>query len=407
MSEKVKPGYKQTEVGVIPEEWEVTRIESIATVEGGYAFSSKKFLPRGKYQIVKMSNLYGGSLNLDRSASYLNELDEQEKHYLLHRDEILITLTGTTGKRDYGYLYKINNEQNLLLNQRVGRLIVGETASPSYVAFQIKTPCFLDQFFDLSKGGTGNQTNVGTQDVAAIHIPLPPLPEQRAIAGALSDVDALLGALDQLIAKKRDLKQAAMQQLLTGQNRLPGFHGEWETKKIGELLRYERPDKYLVKCADYHDNAKTPVLTANKSFVLGYTNEDFGIYGDLPTIIFDDFTTDSKYVDFPFKVKSSAIKILKTRSSDTNLKFVYERIRLVNYPLGEHKRYYISEFQHEEILTPKPDEQTAIAEVLSDTDAELAALTQRRDKTRALKQGMMQELLTGRVRLTKLKIENG
>jgi len=237
------------------------------------------------------------------------------------------------------------------------------------------------------------------KQLSQIAFHLPPLPEQRAIAGALSDVDALIGALDKLIAKKRDLKRAAMQQLLTGQTRLPGFHGEWEVKKIGELMKYERPDKYFVKSDNYQDNAKTPVLTANKSFVLGYTNEDFGIYDDLPAIIFDDFTTDSKYVDFSFKVKSSAIKILKTRSAETNLKFIYERMRLVNFPLGEHKRYYISEFQHVEIPTPKPDEQTAIAEVLSDMDAALAALEQRRDKTRALKQGMMQELLTGRTRL--------
>ena len=243
------------------------------------------------------------------------------------------------------------------------------------------------------------QKQFNISDAVDFCYPVPPFPEQRAIAGALSDVDELIGVLDQIIVKKRGLKQAAMQQLLTGQTRLPGFSSEWEVKKIGELLRYERPDKYLVKSDDYRDGAKIPVLTANKSFVLGHTNEDFGIYEDLPAIIFDDFTTDSKFVDFRFKVKSSAIKILKTRSAETNLKFVYERMRLVNFPLGEHKRHYISEFQHVEIPIPKPTEQTAIAGVLSDMDAEIATLEQRRDKTRDLKQGMMQELLTGRTRL--------
>jgi type I restriction enzyme S subunit len=141
------------------------------------------------------------------------------------------------------------------------------------------------------------------------------------------------------------------------------------------------------------------VLTANKSFVLGYTSETFGVFGSLPVIIFDDFTTDSKYVTFPFKVKSSAVKILKARSPETNLKFVAERMRLLGFAVGEHKRYYISEYQHVELPTPAPDEQSAIAALLSAIDAELAALEARRDKTRNLKQAMMQELLTGKTRL--------
>ncbi len=265
---------------------------------------------------------------------------------------------------------------------------------PLFVSYLLRTIDFQ------SHSGKSGVPGVNRNDLHALRVSIPPtVAEQRAIAGALSDVDELIGRLDQLIAKKRNLKQATMQQLLTGQTRLPGFGGKWEVKKIGELLKYERPDKYFVKSDDYQDSAKTPVLTANKSFVLGHTNEDFGIYDDLPAIIFDDFTTDSKFVEFRFKIKSSAIKILKARSAEANLKFVYERMRLINFPLGEYKRHYISEFQIIEIPTPKPAEQTAIAVVLSDMDAELAALEQQRDKTRALKQGMMQELLTGRIRL--------
>ena len=120
----------------------------------------------------------------------------------------------------------------------------------------------------------------------------------------------------------------------------------WQIKKISDLLDYERPDKYIVKSTAYSDKYKTPVLTANKSFVLGFTDEDFGIYDNVPVIIFDDFTTDSKYVDFPFKVKSSAIKILKAKNKNVNLKFVYEKIKSIKFPVGNHKRYYISEYQN-------------------------------------------------------------
>jgi type I restriction enzyme S subunit len=235
--------------------------------------------------------------------------------------------------------------------------------------------------------------------ISTYRLPVPPLPEQRAIAGALSDVDALLGALDQLIAKKRDLKQAAMQQLLTGQTRLPGFHGEWAVKRLGELLDYEQPTKYLVKDSEYSDDNDVPVLTAGKTFILGYTNEKNGIYDDLPAIIFDDFTTAIKYVTFPFKAKSSAMKILKPRDKAINLRLIFEIMQSIEFKLGDHKRYWISEYQHLPIKFPDAKEQTAMAEVLTDMDAELAALEQRRAKTRALKQGMMQELLTGRIRL--------
>jgi type I restriction enzyme S subunit len=120
--------------------------------------------------------------------------------------------------------------------------------------------------------------------------------------------------------------------------RLPGFHGEWKPKKLADLLKFERPERYLVRSADYELTGDIPVLTANKSFVLGFTNEQFGIYDNLPSIIFDDFTTDSKYVDFPFKVKSSAIKILRAKSERVCLKFVIERMRLVKFPHDEHTR---------------------------------------------------------------------
>ena len=392
---EVKPGYKQTEVGVIPEDWNVHTLRRCLSAQPDYGINAPAvpFSDRLPAYIRITDITEDGRFSPEKPVS-VKRADADR--YYLNDDDIVFARTGASvGK---SYLYKPNDGKLVFagflirVNPDAAKLV------PAYLAGYVTTGAYWNWVRLMSM--RSGQPGINGKEYGQLPIPLPPtLDEQRAIAGALSDVDALIGALDKLIAKKRDLKRAAMQQLLTGQTRLPGFHGEWEVKKIGELMKYERPDKYFVKSDNYQDNAKTPVLTANKSFVLGYTNEDFGIYDDLPAIIFDDFTTDSKYVDFSFKVKSSAIKILKTRSAETNLKFIYERMRLVNFPLGEHKRYYISEFQHVEIPTPKPDEQTAIAEVLSDMDAALAALEQRRDKTRALKQGMMQELLTGRTRL--------
>ena len=227
----------------------------------------------------------------------------------------------------------------------------------------------------------------------------PTIEEQQAIASALSDVDVLITALEQLITKKRNIKQGAMQQLLTGKKRLPGFDGEWGLRKLEELLDYEQPTEYIVTDTEYDDNNDTPVLTAGKTFILGHTNEETGIFRNLPVIIFDDFTTTNKYVTFPFKVKSSAMKILKLKDKKANLGFVFEKMQLINFHLGDHKRYWISEYQNLEVEIPQSEEQQAIAQILSDMDTEIESLEQKRDKYKAIKQGMMQELLTGKRRL--------
>ena len=261
-----------------------------------------------------------------------------------------------------------------------------------------------DQFFSMASISYG--THMPRTDWGVMRnftVMLPQVQEQRAIAEVLSDVDGLLNALEALITKKQAIKQAVMQQLLTGKTRLPGFSGAWEKTKISDLLAYRRPDPYIVQSAEYTEHGNVPVLTANKAFILGYTDEVSGICHNFPVIVFDDFTTDSKYATFPFKVKSSAIKLLYPKHERVSLKYVFERMQLIDFPLGNHKRYYISEYQNLELYAPDYDEQHAIASVLSDMDAEIAALEERRDKTHAIKQGMMQQLLTGRVRLMKPK----
>jgi type I restriction enzyme, S subunit len=145
----------------------------------------------------------------------------------------------------------------------------------------------------------------------------------------------------------------------------------WQIKKIKDLLDFEQPTKYIVESSSYTPTGKTAVLTANKSFVLGYTNETGGVYIDTPVIIFDDFTTDSKYVDFPFKIKSSAIKILTNRDENTDLKFVYEIMKSFTFPIANHKRHYISQYQELDIVIPTIKEQEKIADILSAVDKEI------------------------------------
>ena len=164
----------------------------------------------------------------------------------------------------------------------------------------------------------------------------------------------------------------------------------WEVRLLSDILDYERPDNFIVETETYCEG-DIPVLTANKSFILGYTRESTGIYVNLPVIIFDDFTTDKKYVDFPFKVKSSAIKILHTKHTDI-LRFIYELMNQITFEAKEHKRYYISTYQRIQVPLPKEKEQQKIADCLSSLDELIEATTQKVEVLKEHKKGLMQRL---------------
>lgn len=249
------------------------------------------------------------------------------------------------------------------------------------------------------------QRNLSPEIIKSIKIPVPKnISEQKRVATALSNVDALIAELGRLIEKKRAIKQGAMQQLLTGKKRLKGFSEPWVEKTLGEILQYEQPTKYLVSSTDYSDNG-VPVLTAGKTFILGYTNDPNGIYNNLPVIIFDDFVTESKYVDFPFKAKSSAMKMLTLRNEGNNLRFVFEIMQMIDFPMTDHKRWWIGEYSNIIVKAPLLDEQNAIASVLTSMDNEISALEAKKAKFEQIKQGMMQQLLTGKIRLVETAVK--
>ena len=190
-----------------------------------------------------------------------------------------------------------------------------------------------------------------------------------------------------------------MQQLLTRKKRFAGFEREWHRVELGSLLDYKQPTPYLVESTAYHDEYQTPVLTAGKTFILGYTNETFGIYQEeLPVIIFDDFTTDSKYVDFPFKAKSSAMKIL-TAKQGVSIKYIFEAMQILDYAVGGHQRHWISIFSNLVIALPSINEQQKIATVLSVADTEIETHQKQLAALKEQKKGLMQQLLTGKKRV--------
>ena len=171
--------------------------------------------------------------------------------------------------------------------------------------------------------------------------------------------------------------------------RFPGFTEPWEQRKFGDLFEYERPDAYTVKSDNYNNDFNMPVLTANKAFILGYTNEENSY--NKPSIIFDDFTLDRKYVDFPYMLKSSAIKIL-TSKNQHNLRFLFERLNSTRFEVLGHARHYISVVQNTTTLCPSVDEEVCISNLLTKFD-ELITLHQRKlEHLKLKKKSLLQKL---------------
>ena len=292
---------------------------------------------------------------------------------------------------------------------------------------EFKEFCFAERGFRtrlLANSTISANTNINQVALKAIPLLFPRShDEQKAIAAALSDVDALLGALDRLIAKKRDLKQAAMQQLLTGQTRLPGFSGKWETKRLGQL--FEITSSKRVFQSEWRSEG-VPFYRARELAVLGDTgrvdNELFiaesqyeairaahGVPAAGDMLVTGVGTLGKVYVvadDRKFYFKDGNIIWFRIggRVSAEFLRQLY-RTELITKQISDGSAgttvgtYTITGAKKTEIPVPPLAEQYAIAAALADMDVELTALEQRRDKTRLLKQGMMQELLTGRTRL--------
>lgn len=157
---------------------------------------------------------------------------------------------------------------------------------------------------------------------------------------------------------------------------------KYVTYELGELLSYEQPTPYIVESTDYNDTYKTPVLTAGKSFILGYTNEENNIYNELPVIIFDDFTTASRYVNFPFKVKSSAMKILTPNTELVIPKYIFYRMQIIEFDHSTHKRYWIQQYSRIKVTIPPITEQQRIVDRIEELFSQLESAVETLQKTK-------------------------
>ena len=225
--------------------------------------------------------------------------------------------------------------------------------------------------------------------------------EQQKIGSFFKQLDDTIALHQRKLAKLKELKQGYLQKLFPKngskfpQLRFAGFADAWEERKLGEVFNYEQPTKYIVKSTEYDDNFNTPVLTAGKSFLLGYTDEISGIKNatvENPVVIFDDFTTGSHYVDFPFKIKSSAMKLLSLNDNSDNFYFMFNTLKNIKYVPQSHERHWISKFSSFGIYKPSQEEQQKIGSFFKQLDATIALHQRKLEKLQELKKGYLQKM---------------
>ena len=385
---ELMPGYKRSDVGVIPDDWDavplsqtakrITRGASPRPIDSPVWFDS-----RSSVGWVRISDV-------TRSGRYLMETTQRLSKEGIRRSRpvpsgsLIMSICATVGRPIETRIDTCIHDGFVVFDQ--------PSIDQSYLYHVLAA---LETTWS-KHGQTGSQMNLNTGLINSCLIPLPPTEtEQRAIAQALSDADEMLAALDQLIAKKRDLKQAAMQQLLTGKTRLPGFSGDWDEKRLGQVLTI---------C---HGKSQRDVEVIDGAYPILATGGQIGtalrpLY-DKPSVLIGRKGTinQPQYMDEPFwTVDTLFYSVIKDENS---AKFFYYRFCLIDWMQYNEASGVPSlnarTIESIEIACPEPTEQAAIADVLSDMDAELIALESRRDKAHNIKRAMMQELLTGKTRL--------
>jgi type I restriction enzyme, S subunit len=410
----VKKGYKQTEVGVIPQDWNVTAFGSICKIERGKFTARPRNDPKyygGDIPFIQTGDVSNSSGVVRKYSQTLNELGLRVSKRF-PRGTLFFTIAANIGD------VAITEFDTACPDSLVA-------ISPSQIVYQ--RWLYHELKWNKSKfeiiASSNAQSNLNLEKIKSFLIPLPPtLVEQEAIASALSDADAWIESLEQLIAKKRQIKQGAMQELLTGKRRLPGFSGKWETKKLGceidlltgfpfpsygystsgvRLLRGSNIKRGVTDWSDEITQYWSGVSASLKEYVLRQGDIVIAMDGSLVGKSFAQL----KPTDLPALLLQ---RVARIRSSTIQIGYLKEQVCSERFTTHCDSVKTVTAIPHispkdiREFLIPVPptlDEQLAIATVLSDMDTEIETLESKLAKAREIKQGMMQELLTGRIRL--------
>ena len=411
-SATIPAGYKQTEVGVIPEDWDISAIDPLIDLLTGFPFPSSNFARIG-IRLLRGANVKRGTLDWSENITeYWPSASYGMQQFILQDGDIVVAMDGSLVGRSFAQISL--EDTPVLLVQRVARI----RSKLIHINFLKEWVCSrkFTIYCDSVKTVTA-VPHISPLDIKSFKIAYPNnVREQEKIAKSLSDSESLIQALEKLISKKRDIKQGTMQELLTGKTRLPGFSGEWELKSIGEIAQVIGGGTPSTQVSHYWGgtiNWFTPTEVGSTKYV---------------------FDSERKLTDSGLQNSSSSLLpigaiLLTSRAGIGDLGILCGRActnqgfqsMVCNDKVNNEFLYYVMLTKRAElerrssgstfleinprelksllISLPQINEQQAIAEVLSDMDAEIAALEQRLEKTKAIKQGMMQQLLTGRIRL--------
>lgn len=257
---------------------------------------------------------------------------------------------------------------------------------------------------EMSKRAQGKSVvHLHNSDLKQVNLLYPKLEEQQKIGTFFKQLDCAIALHQRKLDLLEEQKKGYLQKMFpkNGEKvpelRFAGFADDWEERKLGEIFNYEQPTKYIVKSTEYDDTFNTPVLTAGKSFLLGYTDEITGIKNatvENPVVIFDDFTTGSHYVDFPFKIKSSAMKLLSLNDNSDNFYFMFNTLKNIKYVPQSHERHWISKFSEFEIYKPSQEEQQKIGSFFKQLDDTIALHQRKLDLLKEQKKGFLQKMFS-------------
>lgn len=415
---EMKSGYKMTEVGVIPEDWEVKNVSESCLIKariGWQGLKKSEYMSSGDYLLITGTDFDNGQVNW-KSCAYVSKARyEQDSNIKIRPQDILISKDGTIGKVAYlGMIPKAGT-----LNSGIFVIRANDRKIDQVYLSKIFMSFYFEEFLNrLVAGSTIN--HLYQKDFVKFCFPLPNSEEQVAIATALSDVDSLISALTKKIEKKA-IKQGLMQQLLTGKKRLPGFNDKWKSMLLGDIAEVKdgthQTPKYVKSggkpfysvenvTADDFKNVKHISLEEHKALTSNYRIEKGDVLmtriGSIGCCKYVDWNVDAS-----FYVSLALLKINEKYDSKfisylSNIKSFKEEVMLNSLVFAIPQKINLGNISLIKVYIPNSKaEQTAIANILSDCDSEIAELEEKRDKYKEIKQGMMQQLLTGKIRLIK------
>ena len=345
--------------------------------------------------LLSAKNIKNGRVNItpaDRKIS-IEEFNKIHTNFSLQAGDVLLTIVGSIGETAV-----LNNADNITFQRSVAYLRP-KSMNSQFLYTTISGPLFQKEL--KNRQVVSAQPGIYLGDLAKIDITIPDIVEQTAIASFFKQLDDTIALHQRKLELLKEQKTGFLQKMFpkNGSNvpeiRFSGFTEDWEQRELGEIFNYEQPTKYIVKSTEYDDHFNTPVLTAGKSFLLGYTDEISGIKNatvENPVVIFDDFTTGSHYVDFPFKIKSSAMKLLSLNDNSDNFYFMFNTLKNIKYVPQSHERHWISKFSSFEIYKPSQEEQQKIGAFFKHLDDAIALHQRKLDLLKETKKGFLQKM---------------